>query len=70
MLVRKREEYSPPVEFSQLDQSELERPRLVCEEGRANTSGYFWNRIGVSGLEGGDCSHVFWLDIDYLLVKA
>ena len=61
MLVRKREEYSPPVEFSQLDQSELERPRLVCEEGRANPAGYFWNRIGISGLEGWDCSHVFGL---------
>ena len=59
MLVRKREGYSPPVEFPQLDQSELERPRFVCEEGRANTTGYFWNIIGISGLEGWDCSHVF-----------
>lgn len=49
---------SPPVELSQLDQSEFEGPCLMREERRANSIGYFWDDIGVSEFECWDCIHI------------
>ena len=45
------EEISPPVELSQLDQSELDGSCLLREEGRADLIGYLRNDVGGSELE-------------------
>ena len=52
------EKTSPPVELSQLDQSEFEGSCLLREEGRANLIGYFRDDIGGSEFERWDGSHI------------
>ena len=49
---------SPPVELSQLDQSELEGSCLLCEEGRANSIGYLRDDVGRCEFERWDGGHV------------
>ena len=58
------ERTSPPVELSQLNQSELEGSCLLCEEGRTNLIGYFRDEVGGSEFERWDGSHCLALTSD------